>query len=271
MGDLLSVILLGIVQGITEFLPISSTGHLIVASALLNFQALGGTFEIFIQIGSVVAVIAFYRQQLLQQVRTVRTDAVVRRFWFAIILAFIPAAAIGLLLSDWITEVLYSPTTVAIALIVGGIIFLVVERRPAQVEETLVTDAVHITFRQAVLIGIAQLAALIPGVSRSGATIVGGMLSGLSRSAAAQFSFYLSIPTLGAATLYSLVRALGDISSDQLIQLLLGAVVSGIVSWLAIAWLLRYIARNTFVPFGVYRIIAGIVILGLVIAGVLGD
>lgn len=269
MTDLISIIILGIVQGITEFLPISSTGHLIVAAALLNFgQALEGTFEIFIQIGSVIAVIAYYRADILQQARTVRSDPQVQRFWLGILIAFIPAGAVGFLFNDWITEVLYSPTTVGITLIIGGIIFLLVERRPMPSPESLTAEATQITLRQALLVGIAQIVALIPGVSRSGATIVGGMLAGLSRKAAAQFAFYLAIPTLGSATIYSLIRALGSITGDQLAQLALGAVVSGIVSWLAIAWLLRFIQRNTFIPFGIYRIIAGIVILLLVAAGV---
>jgi len=259
------VIILGIVEGITEFLPISSTGHLIVAAAILNFQAIaGGTFEIFIQLGAVVAVIIFYRAAIFQQVRTVASDSRVQRFWLGIIIAFIPAAVIGFLLRDWIKEVLFSPVVVAVSLIVGGILFLIIERRPAA--ESTANEAVDITLPQALIVGIAQVTALIPGVSRSGASIIGGRLGGMSRSAATQFSFYLAIPTLGIATIYDLLKSLDQISSDQLAMLIVGAIVSGVVAWVSIGWLLRYVANNTFTVFGYYRIAAGIIILILVAA-----
>ncbi len=261
------IIILGIVEGVTEFLPISSTGHLIVAADLLNFgQALGGTFEIFIQIGAVFAVIGFYRVDIWRQMRGVARDTSIQHFWLAILIAFIPAAAIGVLLSDWIKAVLFNPVVVALALIVGGVIFLLVERRPQPAAST-VTEVTAITLRQALLIGLAQVSALIPGVSRSGATIVGGLLTGLNRRAATEFSFYLAIPTLGAATLYDLVRSLDTLSSEDLGALLLGAAVSFVVAWMAIAWLLRFVQRNTFVSFGIYRIAAGVLILVLAAAG----
>jgi undecaprenyl-diphosphatase len=259
----IKVIVLGIVEGLTEFLPISSTGHLIVASRLLDYNAIGGVFEIFIQLGAVVAVLIFYWGQLWSQVRSVRQDAHVQRFWLGIIVAFIPAAAIGFLFADVIDAVLFNPTVVAMALIAGGIIFLVVER-PGVIPEPTTTEVTRVTLRQALAIGLAQTLALIPGVSRSGASIVSGMLVGLDRSTATQFSFYLSIPTLGIATIYTLVRNLDSIQPDQMIQLLVGAVVAGIVAWLSIKWLLGYVARHDFRLFGYYRIIAGIVILLLV-------
>lgn len=259
----IKVIVLGIVEGLTEFLPISSTGHLIVASRLLNYNAIGGVFEIFIQLGAVVAVLIFYWAQLWSQLRSVRQDANVQRFWLGIIVAFIPAAAIGFLFSDVIDAVLFNPTVVAIALIAGGIVFLFVER-PGVIPAPTTTEVTHITLRQALAIGIAQTLALIPGVSRSGASIVSGMLVGLDRSTATQFSFYLSIPTLGIATIYTLVRNLDSIQPDQMAQLLVGAVVAGVVAWLSIKWLLGYVARNDFRLFGYYRIIAGIIILLLV-------
>lgn len=266
MPDFLKVIILGIVEGLTEFLPISSTGHLIVAASLLNFgQSLGGTFEIFIQLGAVVAVILYYRNDLLQQVRTVGSDAGVRQFWLAVAIAFIPAAAIGVLFSDKIKEVLFNPTVVAISLIVGGVVFLIIERRnaPAQAQTTEIN---RITWQQALGIGVAQTLALIPGVSRSGASIVGGMLTGLDRSTATRFSFFLAIPTLGIATVYDLVKNLAQIQSGDLFNLILGAIVSGIMAWFSIGWLLRYVSRNSFAVFGYYRIIAGVVILLMVAA-----
>lgn len=259
----IKVVVMGIVEGLTEFLPISSTGHLIVASRLLNYNAIGSVFEIFIQLGAVVAVVIFYWTQLWSQVRAVRQDAHIQRFWLGIIIAFIPAAAIGFLFADVIDAVLFNPIVVAIALIVGGVIFLLVER-PGVIPPPTTSEVTRITLRQALAIGIAQTLALIPGVSRSGASIVSGMLVGLDRSTATQFSFYLSIPTLGVATIYTLVRNLDSIQPDQLAQLIVGAVVAGIVAWLSIKWLLGYVARHNFRMFGYYRIIAGIFILLLV-------
>jgi undecaprenyl-diphosphatase len=266
MVDLIKVIILGIIEGLTEFLPISSTGHLIVAAALLDFGAgMGGTFEIFIQVGAVVAVIVYYRAQLLKQVVSVPKDKGVQRFWLGIIIAFIPAAVLGFLFLDKIKAMLFNPTVVAISLIIGGIIFLVIERMGIA-EKAATHEVTAITPRQAIIVGIAQIAALFPGVSRSGASIVGGMLSGLDRATATQFSFYLAIPTLGIAVFYDLIKSLSQLQSNDLVFLVVGAVVSGIVAWLSIGWLLRYVSRNSFTAFGYYRIIAGIVILVLVAA-----
>ena len=266
MVDLIKVVILGIVEGLTEFLPISSTGHLIVAAALLDFGArMNGTFEIFIQIGAVVAVIVYYRAELLKQVVSVPKDSGVQRFWLGIVIAFIPAAVIGFLFRDTIKTVLFNPTVVAISLIVGGVIFLIVERMGVAAKADT-HEVTAISPRQALIVGVAQILALIPGVSRSGASIVAGMLSGLDRSTATQFSFYLAIPVLGIATLYDLVKSLSQLQSNDFVFLIVGAVVSGIVAWLSIGWLLRYVARNSFTAFGYYRIIAGIVILVLVAA-----
>lgn len=263
MPDWLKVVILGIVEGITEFLPISSTGHLIVATALLDFGgSLRSTFEIFIQFGAVVAVILFYRVELWSQMRRVPSDRQVQRFWLAIAVAFVPAGAIGFLLSDRIDELLFNPTVVAIALIVGGIVFLLVERQD-RTRSATTAEMTAISLRQALLIGVAQTVALIPGVSRSGASIIGGMLAGLNRETATRFSFFLAIPTLGIATLYQLFKNLGRIQGSDLFYLLLGAGVSAVVAWLSIDWLLRYVSRNSFVAFGFYRILAGLLILAL--------
>ncbi len=262
MPEIIKVIILGIVEGITEFLPISSTGHLIVASALLDFQgAVGGTFEIFIQLGAVIAVIVFYWPQLFQQVRTVRQDKQVQGLWLNIIVAFIPAVVLGVLYEALeLDQVLFNPTVVAIALIVGGIVFLLVERRPV-VKQPVTTDLKAITLRQALAIGVAQVVALIPGVSRSGASIIGGMFMGLDRSTATVFSFFLAIPTLGAATIFKLLTSLDQIQPGDWVNLAVGTVVAGIVAWLSIRWLLNFVSRNSFVVFGYYRIVAGIIIL----------
>jgi undecaprenyl-diphosphatase len=269
------VIILGIVQGISEWLPISSTGHLLLTARLLDYQgSIGGTFEIFIQFGTVLSVIVFYFSDLLGQARAVvglgdtspAQQAQARRFWLAIILAFIPAALIGLLARDFVKTVLFdSPTTIASALIIGGVIFLLIERFPPKAAST---DAVEqISFGQALGVGLAQCLALVPGVSRSGASIVGGLFAGLDRRSATAFSFYLSIPTLGAATLVDLIGSYDQIGPGDWGRLLLGAAVAMIVGYLTIGWLLRYISRNNFVAFGIYRIIAGIGILALVALG----
>lgn len=273
MEDIIKVIILSLIEGITEFLPISSTGHLIVGTSVLNFDAMGAVFEIFIQIGAVVAVILYYRATFITHAREVTSNPKIRQFWFLIVVAFIPAAVLGLLFDEQIEAVLFSPTVVAISLIIGGVVFLVVERLPrfreatgeAKDEEQL-TD---VTFKQALTVGLVQVLALIPGMSRSGASIVGGMLSGMNRKIATEFSFFLAIPTLGGATVYTLVKSLDELQSDDIFLLALGAVLSGVFAWFAIDWLLKYISRNSFVIFGYYRIIAGIVILLLVGGGVI--
>jgi len=266
MPDLIKVIILGIVEGLTEFLPISSTGHLIVFAALLNFTT-SKTFEIFIQIGAVIAVIVFFRAEFFKQISTVTTDKGVQRLWLNIIIAFIPAGIIGFIFADKINDLLFRPIVVAISLIIGGIIFLIVERRPQPVNPTASLEAM--TPQQALAVGVAQITALIPGVSRSGSTIVGGMLFGVDRAVATKFSFFLAIPTLGIATVYSLIKSLKTIQGNEFVNLILGAVVAGIVAWIAVRWLLNYVARNNFVAFGYYRIVAGIVIIVLVLIHIL--
>lgn len=259
------VVALGLVEGVTEFLPISSTGHLLVAAQLLHFEhSLGGTFEIFIQLGAVVAVVGYYLRDLLRQARDVTHSPATRRFWLSILIAFLPAAVIGLALHKWIKAALFTPQVIATTLIAGGLIFLAVELLPRRRVTT--TDEERATWPQALAIGVAQTLALVPGVSRSGAAIVGGMLGGLDRRAATAFSFYLAIPTLGAATIVDLLTSLSDVHTADLGRLFLGAVVSLIVAWLSIGWLLRYVARNTFVAFGIYRILAGLVIFALLAA-----
>lgn len=281
MMELLKAVVMGVVQGLTEFLPVSSTGHLLIASNLLQFreaEALGGTFEIFIQFGTVLALLAFYGKDLLAQARGVASDALTRRFWLSIVIAFIPAAVLGLLLRGFIKTVLYgSPTIIAWSLIIGGIVLMVVDRLPRRNVERVErrhergdADVVReVRPIQALVVGLAQAVALIPGVSRSGASIVGGLLAGLDRSTATRFSFYLAIPTLGAATLADLVGSLKLITSDVLVLLLLGTVVSGIVGGLSIRWLLGYVANHTFVPFGIYRIVVGVLILALTATNIL--
>lgn len=267
--DLIKAVILGIVEGVTEFLPISSTGHLIVAAALLRFNPdLMETFVIFIQLGAVLAVALFYARDLLEQVRSVASSRAVQQFWLALIIATVPAAAAGFVLRGFVRDVLFHPVPIAVALIVGGLVLIWIERRrPAAPAAQPVSgtaaeaEARAITLRQALLIGVAQTLALIPGVSRSAASIVGGMSVGLSRLAATRFSFYLALPTLGGATVADLVLSLDELNGDDLLLLLVGMVTAAIVAWLSIRWLLRFVAGHTFIGFGYYRIAVGVVIL----------
>lgn len=268
--DFINAIILGVVEGLTEFLPISSTGHLLVASALLSFPPATYrlAFDIFIQIGAVVAVIVFYFRDLVKQAGKLPSDKPTQRFWLNILIAFVPIAIVGLLVNKRIDAIMGQSGSslpsliVATSLILGGIVFLLLERqdRPGTIHQLE-----QVTPRQALLIGLAQVVALIPGVSRSGASIVGGLLVGLDRVTATAFSFYLFIPTLGVATLYQLYGAFRDheIDATQLPLFLVATVVAFIVSYASIAWLLRYVSNHNFRAFGIYRIVAGIVILAM--------
>jgi undecaprenyl-diphosphatase len=269
VNEWLQVLILGIVEGLTEFLPISSTAHLLIVGRLIGFQGSeGGSFEIAIQLGAVLAVVGYYARDLAAQARALPRDPLVRQFWFGIAVAFLPAAIVGLALYEVIKAVLFtSPVVIALALIIGGVVFIVVERRPGPPPVTC--DLRKISLRQALGIGLAQTVALVPGVSRSGAAIIGGLLSGLDRRTATAFSFYLAIPTLGGATLVEMTNALRTLAPTQIGYFVVGALVSAVVSWLSIGWLLRYVGGHSFVPFGVYRIALGLAILGLVAVGVL--
>jgi undecaprenyl-diphosphatase len=272
-GEAWKAVVLGVVEGVTEFLPVSSTAHLLIASRLLGFeQTDAGTFEVFIQFGAVLAVLGFYARELLSQARDIGRDARTRRFWLAIVLAFLPAALAGVVLRDWVKQVLFaSPQVIAWALILGGIALILAERVPRRgaagpapwpAKGSAGPPAVPvISIVQALWIGFAQALALVPGVSRSGAAIVGGLLVGLDRATATRFSFYLAIPTLGAATVYDLAKSSGRLTASDLWLLLLGTVVAGLVAGASISWLLRYVSRHTFVPFGIYRIVAGVALL----------
>ena len=269
LPDFIKVIILGIIEGVTEFLPISSTGHLIIGTAVLEFNNFNeGTFEIFIQIGATLAVVWYFRDDLWRQLRTIHKDPGVQRLWFSVLMAFIPTAILGLSFNETMKRYLLTSEVVGSALIFGGFVFLLVERFGFE-DETRTYELTEIRPNQALTVGLLQALALIPGMSRSGVSIIGGMLVGMSRETATRFSFYLAIPTLMSATLFELFQARDTITSDNLFDLVLGAGVSGIVAWLSIGWLLRYVSNNSFVPFGLYRIAAGIVILLLIADGTL--
>ena len=262
--DLLKVVILSLIEGVTEFLPVSSTGHLIVGAAVLRFDALlPPVFEIFIQIGAVAAVLVYYRKTLGWRVRQLRSSSEARRFWLMIAMASAPVAVLGIVFQQQIESLFFSPRVVAASLIFGGIAIILVERLPRLQRRIAMNSAGadEVTLRQAALIGLVQALALIPGMSRSGSSIVGGMLAGLSRRAATEFSFFLALPLLGSATLYKFFTAMHTLGSEQLLLLILGAALSGLFSWLAIDLLLKFISRHSFVAFGYYRIAAGILIL----------
>ncbi|WP_295748536.1 undecaprenyl-diphosphate phosphatase [Undibacterium sp.] len=261
------IIIMGIVEGLTEFLPISSTGHLILAGSLLNLtDEKMKVFEIVIQAGAIFAVCWEYRQKIASVIGGLGSDPKARKFALNLIIAFLPAAVLGLLFSKKIKAVLFAPVPVALAFIVGGLIILWVERKHKGVDEHDPSHArVHsvddMTMLDALKIGAAQAFALIPGTSRSGATIIGGMLFGLSRKAATEFSFFLAIPTLLGATVYSLYKAREELSVADIPMFGLGTIAAFISAFFCVRWLLRYIATHNFNAFAWYRIAFGIMIL----------
>jgi undecaprenyl-diphosphatase len=256
VSDLVNAFLLGIVEGITEFLPISSTGHLILAGSLLG--ATGerwNVFNIVIQTGAMLAVVWEFRARFF------KVDVALYR---NLAVAFVPAAVLGLLFSKYIKAWLFQPVPVALAFIAGGVIILLVERRSFKPR---VEDTRAMTWLDALKVGIAQCFALIPGTSRSGATIIGGMLFGLSRSAATEFSFFLAVPTLCAAGAYDLWKNRDLFSADDLGTFGVGLVVSFVSAFVVIRWLIRYVATHDFMPFAWYRIAFGAVVLITAYAG----
>lgn len=254
----LKAALLGLVEGLTEFLPISSTGHLIILGDLLNFNdEKGKVFEIAIQLAAVLAVVWAYRQKVADVTAgLVKQESAAWRFATNLMIAFIPAAVLGLLFHHAIKTWLWSPLNVAIALVVGGVIILWVEKRlahrPPRIQ--MVDD---MTWKDALKVGVAQSFALIPGTSRSGATIMGGLIFGLSRTAATEFSFFLAIPTMIAATVYDVYKNIDLFSMADLPLFAVGFMMSFLAAMLAVKALLRYVASHTFVAFAWYRIIFG--------------
>jgi undecaprenyl-diphosphatase len=262
---LLHALLLGIVEGLTEFLPVSSTGHLILAADLLGFQGeRAKVFEIVIQTGAMLAIVVEYRARFGQALMGVFTDRSAQRFWLHLALAVLPAALLGLAFGSMIKAHLFSPVPVAIAFMAGAFVILWVERKPrlARVEDV---DAM--TWTDALKVGVAQAFALIPGTSRSGATIIGGMLFGLSRRVATEFSFFLAVPTLVAAGAYDLYKNWGLLSAVDLPVFGVGFVSAFVSAFLCVRWILRYIALHDFRPFAWYRIAFGLVVLGTAHSG----
>ena len=270
---LLKAALMGIVEGLTEFLPISSTGHLILAGALLGFDDdKAKVFDIAIQTGAILAVIMVYWQKIKDTVVTLPTSQASRGLTLNVLIAFVPAVVLGLLFGKYIKAHLFTPVVVATTFIVGGLIILWVERRAEQNPSTSSgrTDESSVesmTPLLALKVGLVQCLAMIPGTSRSGATIIGGMLLGLSRKAATDFSFYLAIPTLIGAGVYSLYKERALLSIADAPMFAVGLLFSFLSAWVCVRWLLKYIATHSFVVFAWYRIAFGIVVLATAYSG----
>lgn len=272
--DILRSVVYGIIEGITEWLPISSTGHMILAEQVLKFSfsdAFMEMFRVVIQLGAILAVVVLYFKKLWPFCGDNGRDSgfakhfrwPVIKLWCKIIVACLPAAVLGLLLDDWMDAHFYNSVVVAVMLIVYGIAFILVERRPRVATTTKLS---RITYQQALVIGMWQVLALIPGTSRSGATILGGLLCGLSRGAASQFTFFLAIPVMAGASGLKLVKFVakgGTFAAPEVAALLVGCVVAFVVSLLAIRFLMDYVKKHTFTAFGWYRIALGIVVLAI--------
>jgi undecaprenyl-diphosphatase len=257
---LVKAAIMGVVEGLTEFLPISSTGHLILAGSLLGFDdAKAKVFDIAIQTGAIVAVIIVYWAKIRATLVALPTQRHAQRFALNVVVGFLPAAVLGVLFAKAIKANLFNAPVVATTFILGAFVILWAERRPR--ETIRIHDVDQMTWVDALKVGFAQCFALIPGTSRSGATIIGGMLLGLSRKAATDFSFYLAIPTLIGAGVYSLYKERALLSMADLPLFLVGLVVSFIAAWICVRWLLRYISTHSFVPFAWYRIAFGLVVL----------
>lgn len=256
---LIKAFILGIVEGATEFLPISSTGHLIIVGDLLHFtDDKAKVFDIVIQLGAILAVCYEFRKRLINTLTHMTNQTSSQRFALNLIIAFLPAAILGFAFHEQIKEYLFTPLTVAIALIVGGFVILYIENTA---KKPVTFDVEAMTSKQALKIGLAQSLSLVPGVSRAGATILGGMIFGLSRQAATEFSFFLAIPIMFAATGYDLLKSWQLLSPDDALMFLIGFITAFISALLVIKMLLRFVATHDFKVFAWYRIIFGAIVL----------
>ncbi len=261
MNEFVTSIILGIIEGITEFLPISSTGHLIIVNQFVDFTGqFAVLFDIVIQLGAILSVVIYFWNRLFPFGRGKSSEdrKKIWDIWIKTIIGMIPAILIGGLFGRYIKEYFFNPITVAIALIIGGVILIYLEKRQKQ---NTITTIRELNYKTAFLIGIIQCIAMIPGTSRSAATIIGAMALGASRIAAAEFSFFLAIPTMCAASAYSLLKYNIPLSVHQIAILATGFIVSFIVALLVIAGFMRFITRQNFIPFGIYRIILGVMVL----------
>ncbi len=256
---------LGFLEGLTEFLPVSSTGHLLLAGHFLGFESAGKTFEVVIQLGAILAILGVYATRLIAVFRAAPHDPDARRFILSVLLAFLPAVVVGVLAHDIIKNVLFeTPKLIALMLIVGGVILLIVDRLPLSPRHD---NAMRFSLPMAFAIGVIQCLAMIPGVSRSGSTIVGALLMGASKRAAAEFSFFLSMPTMAAAFAYDLYKNRDVLDASAMGEIALGFVAAMITAVIVVRVVLNYISRHGFALFGWWRIIVGGLALAALYAG----
>ena len=265
MDNTLIAALLGLLEGLTEFIPVSSTGHLLLAGHFLGFQSAGKTFEVVIQLGAVLAILTVYAGKLWRVASTMHSDPASRRFVVSVLLAFLPAVVIGVLAHDIIKTVLFeTPLLIAVMLILGGVVLLFVDRMaPPPVHE----DATALPLRKALAIGFIQCLAMIPGVSRSGATIVGALMLGVGKRAAAEFSFFLSMPTMAGAFAYDIYKTRDMLDFGAWWDIAVGFAVAFVTAVLVVRWVLDFVARHGFAIFGWWRIIVGSLALGALLLG----
>jgi undecaprenyl-diphosphatase len=256
---LLKAAVLGLVEGLTEFIPVSSTGHLILVGDWLNFSGPSAkTFEIFIQLGAILSVVWIYRDRVFRVPLEAPHDPASRRLLLNLLIAFLPAAIVGLAAHDAIKRILFGPLPVAVAMLAGGLVILVIERwAPA----TRVTEVEGITPRLALGVGLAQVLSLFPGISRSGSTILGGYVLGLSRRAATEFSFFLAIPVMLAATVFDLLKSRADLHSADIPIFAVGFLVAFASALVIVRGFLGWVGRHSFVPFAWYRLVVGTLLL----------
>ncbi|WP_128514688.1 undecaprenyl-diphosphate phosphatase [Tabrizicola thermarum] len=255
MDTTLTAAVLGLLEGLTEFLPVSSTGHLLLAGHFLGFESKGRTFEVVIQLGAILALFSVYAALIGRLLVRARHDDAARRAIVSVLLAFLPAVFVGLLVHDFVKTVLFeTPALIAVMLILGGIVLLVIDRiAPAPVH----TDALALPFGKSLVIGFCQCLAMVPGVSRSGATIVGALLLGVEKRAAAEFSFLLSLPTMGAAVAYDLFKNRDVLDFGAVWEIAVGFAVAFVTAVIVVRWVLSFISRNGYALFGWWRIIVG--------------
>lgn len=266
MADWLLAIIMGLVEGLTEFIPVSSTGHLLLLGHFLGFESNGKTFEIVIQLGALLAIVSLYFKKIIHLLTCWPHDAQARRFIIGLLLAFLPAVVIGFMAYGFIKQVLFeTPVVICVALIIGGFLLLWLDRMK-KVPHYL--DADHYPLRVYFLIGMFQCLAMIPGVSRSGATIAGGLLLGTDKRSAAEFSFFLALPTMGAAVAYDLFRNRQSLNFDDAGLIAIGFVTAFLAGVVVVRYLLDFVSRRGFAPFAWWRIIVGVAgLIGLALTG----
>ncbi len=256
--DIFKAVISGAIEGLTEFIPVSSTAHLLLFSWLVDFnQIKNNLFEVFIQFGAVFAVCFAYRNKLIYTITKIHRQEN-KRFLINLIISFLPAAIIGILLHDFIKEVLFSPIILALALVIGGFVIIIVDSKDREAKTLQVNEITH---RQALIMGLCQALAIIPGVSRSGATIIGGLLLKINRRAATEFSFFMSIIVISAASLYDLYKNYANLDLSNIYLIIFGFLSAFLSSLFVIKWLIAYVSKNDFVIFGIYRIVFGSILL----------